>query len=129
MRVEGSNRGLADLRSAVTRPIALLTRFDHSESRRFSIGERKIERDNCSDADLAGTGRDSRRALGNGYAPHRRRGWHDRGREGRRETEELLKEATRNPQTSHRSTSFLIRSTYGMYPVAERSPSQRGTRG
>lgn len=73
-------------------------------------------------------GRDSRRALGNGYVPRRRRGWHDRGREEKREAEELLKEATRNPQTSHRSTSFLIRSTYGMYPVAERSPCLRNAR-
>lgn len=40
---------------------------------------------------------------------------------GEKQRGELLKEATRNPQTSHRSTSFLIRSTYGMYPVAERS--------
>jgi len=73
-----------------------------------------------------GTGETAVKLLG---TDTRRRGWHDRGREGKgrqekREAEELLKEATRNPQTSHRSTSFLIRSTYGMYPVAERSPLQ-----
>jgi len=50
------------------------------------------------------------------------KGREGKGRQEKREAEELLKEATRNPQTSHRSTSFLIRSTYGMYPVAERSP-------
>jgi hypothetical protein len=106
-----------------------LTRFDHSESRRFSIRvkegergrgrerERERERDNCSRKLME---RGGRSALGNGYAPHRRRRWHDRGREGKREAKELLKEATRNPQTSLLTGRPVF--SYGRHMVCTRWP-------
>lgn len=115
-----------------------MTRFDHSESRRFSIegGKGRGARNNCPDEP---TRRRKRRrgrrdrlvgALGNGYAsssssssrmarPTERR---ERERERtveEREAEELLKEATRNPR--RRLTGRPVFS-YGRHMVCTRWP-------
>lgn len=66
-------------------------------------------------------GRDSRRALGNGYAPRRRRGWHDRGRrrEGKREKR---RSCLRRPHGIRRRLTGRPVFSYGRHMVCTRWP-------